>query len=884
MRPKSRRSALVYPESGDPADAVTNRDSASFYAGNPTPTPHHSASNSQFYPASDIYSSGLGSEANESCNRWQKAVKRVVNSWMYSVTSITLVVFTLFGDSVRLAATGKEADVYFTVAYLVSFCFFLVECGLLFAARVGYRWSLSFWFDLLSTLVLVTYIAWLWPVPSSHSLSKTGVAALHTIGNTSRITSRTLRFVRFFRLFRLLHVTSSNPRQLLALKSDSALAEEVNKINQKKEFEKKLRKMSRRSKPAAHRLSTHSVSPLSPEESKDETGIKRQRTFNRLYEEKKKKSKEDPEEELNMPMESKVSKTVSERTMRQVFFIVILAVILMPTFNPEMYGNSSHPHLYCLELLELTRGQSDFLPMLRFFVEDHSSADNLYTLIELTSNPSLMWRSAIDPSSLRSEELEYCSTTHIQAIFDIRTKTQTLAAMEIALVAFLCIAVLLSGLSVTCDFSSKVLLGLERMMVLTKKIAQNPLLLISSSQDSQQTIGIETVKCCCCANNSLDYGATETQLLEEALKKIGVMLVLGLGTAGCEIITRNIRAAGRINPMIPGKKVLATFCFISIRGFDVLTDMLGPALLIYVNMISQVVHSYAERYQGAINRNLGESFFAIWKFDEDDAIHRGAYTSVNAYSMSVRLRAALALIASIKSIAKVSRSRDLSSFLSRCGMGAPGPFLCEQLSVGLHVGWAFEGPVGSAFKIDATYLSPHVNKTARLESATRLYDVSILASDDFIDRLDDEIKSFFRHIDTVVLKGTTDAVRLYTFDIVLYGLGPSAHKFTKAVVQAQKEKIREAFEFNYFNVHELFTQSEKLAKMRSGFGPEFFRAHKEAMVHYIEGRWLEAKDVFYRCLRLVPMDGPSLTVLHFMEKWGFQHPEGWDGVRVLASK
>ena len=707
---------------------------------------------------------------------------------------------------------------------------------------------------------------------------------MHTIGTTSRIASRTLRFIRFFRLFRLLNVTSSNPRQLLALKSDSALAEEVNKINQKKEFEKKLRKIDRRSKPANHRLSTHSVSPLSAEESKDQTGIKRQRTFNRLYAEKKEKSKEDPEKEFNMPMESKVSKTMSERTMRQVFFIVVLAAIIMPVFTSEMHANTSHPHRYCLELLEMTRGQSDFLPMLHFFVEDHSSPDNLYTLIEITSSPFLIWRSNTDPSSLRTEELEYYSTAHIQVIFDIRTKTQTLAIMEIALVLFLCSIVLLSGLFVTCDFSSKVLLGLERMMVLTKKIAQNPLLLIASSQDAQQTIGMETVKCCCCANRSSDYGVTETQMLEEALRKIGVMLALGLGTAGCEIITRNIRAAGRINPMIPGKKVLATFCFISIRGFDVLTDMLGPALLTYVNMISKIVHSYTERYQGAINRNLGEAFFVVWKFEDDDAIQRGAYTSVNAYSMSVRLRAALALIASIKSIAKVSRSRDLSSFLSRSGMGAPGPFLCEQLSVGLHVGWAFEGPVGSAFKIDATYLSPHVNKTARLESATRLYDVSILASDDFVDRLDDEIKPFFRHIDTVVLKGTSDAIRLYTFDMVLHGLGLSVHQFTKAAVEAQKEKIREAFEFNYFNVHELFTQSEKLAKMRTGFGPEFRRAHDEAMVNYIEGRWLEAKDVFYRCLRLVPMDGPSLAVLHFMEKWSFQHPEGWDGVRVLGSK
>lgn len=883
MRPKSRRTAVVYPESVDPSDAITNRDSASFYAGNGTPMPRHSASNSQFCPATDIYSPGLSSDADETYSRRRKIVKRIVNSWIYRVTSGILVMFTLFGNSVRLASTGKEADVYFTVGYLVALGFFLTECGLLYIARVEYRWSLSFWFDLVSTLVLVTYITWLCPVSSTDYFSSISIRALQIIGTTSRITSRTLRFIRFFRLFRLLHVTSSNPRQLLALQSDSALAEEVSKINQKKEFEKKMRKLDRRSKGVNRRLSTHSVSPASVEESKDGAGIKRQRTFNRLYEEKKGKGKEDSEEELDIPMESKVSKAMSERTMRQVFFIVLLAILILPLFTSDLYTKSSKPHIYGLELLEMSRGQSDFVPMIVSFIDYHRSPGNLYTLIRLTSSP-FVWHSSTDPSTLRDEEQAAYSAGNIQAVFDLRTQTQTLAVIDIAVVCFISVVVLLSGLFVTCDFSSTVLLGLERMMILTKKMAQNPLLFISSSPDSNQSIGMQTVQCCCFPSKHSGYGVYETQLLEEALKKIGVMLALGLGTAGCEIITRNIRAAGRIDPMIPGKKVLATFCFISIRGFDVLTDMLGSALLTYVNMLSRIVHSYTERYQGAINRNLGEAFFIVWKFEEDDAIQRGAYTSVNAYSMSVRLRVALALITCVKAIAKVSRSRDLSSFLSRCGMGAPGPFLCEQLSAGLHVGWAFEGPVGSAFKVDATYLSPHVNKTARLESATKLYDVSILASDDFVDRLDDEIKPFFRHIDTVVLKGTTDAIRLYTFDIVLYGLGLSLHQFTKANVVAQKEKIREAFEFNYFNVHELFTKSEKLVKMRAGFGPEFQHAHKQAMLHYIEGRWLEAKDVFYRCLRLMPMDGPSLAVLHFMEKWRFQHPEGWDGVRVLASK
>lgn len=34
-------------------------------------------------------------------------------------------------------------------------------------------------------------------------------------------------------------------------------------------------------------------------------------------------------------------------------------------------------------------------------------------------------------------------------------------------------------------------------------------------------------------------------------------------------------------------------------------------------------------------------------------------------------------------------------------------------------GWAIEGAIGSEFKIDASYLSPHVNMASRLEAATK---------------------------------------------------------------------------------------------------------------------------------------------------------------------
>lgn len=50
------------------------------------------------------------------------------------------------------------------------------------------------------------------------------------------------------------------------------------------------------------------------------------------------------------------------------------------------------------------------------------------------------------------------------------------------------------------------------------------------------------------------------------------------------------------------------------------------------------------------------------------------------------------------------------------------------MGFGLHVGWAIEGPIGSEFKIDASYLGPHVNFSGQLEAATKHYGASMLIS------------------------------------------------------------------------------------------------------------------------------------------------------------
>ena len=152
------------------------------------------------------------------------------------------------------------------------------------------------------------------------------------------------------------------------------------------------------------------------------------------------------------------------------------------------------------------------------------------------------------------------------------------------------------------------------------------------------------------------------------------------------------------------------------------------------------------------------------------------------------------------------------------------------MGFGLHVGWAIEGAIGSVYKIDASYLSPHVNMAARLEAATKQarrqrccrrrcaacrrrcaacrrrcaaaprpqgpcgrqrwlggrrpagdgrtprvppstqYGVSMLLSEDFVRLLSPGIRQRVRQIDCVTVKGSRQPIGLYTYDMSVDGL------------------------------------------------------------------------------------------------------------------
>jgi hypothetical protein len=119
---------------------------------------------------------------------------------------------------------------------------------------------------------------------------------------------------------------------------------------------------------------------------------------------------------------------------------------------------------------------------------------------------------------------------------------------------FVCIVLTFGSLMFAKDANDLALRPIERMIDKVNKIARNPniaveLKLSKDNQDSNETVKIEN-----------------------SVIKIGMLLALGFGDAGSEIIGSNMAKSGDVDPMMPGKKKCAIYGFCDIRNFTDATE------------------------------------------------------------------------------------------------------------------------------------------------------------------------------------------------------------------------------------------------------------------------------------------------------------------------
>ncbi len=190
-------------------------------------------------------------------------------------------------------------------------------------------------------------------------------------------------------------------------------------------------------------------------------------------------------------------------------------------------------------------------------------------------------------------------------------------------------------------------------------------------------------------------------------------------------------------PSLRGERRQITVLIADVRNFTAMSERLPPedlvrGLNIYFEKMLEAIYAY----RGTLDKFLGDGLLAVFGAPLDDAEHQ----KMAIFAAEAMLKAARRLRAEIRVRHKVD----------------------WRIGIGVHTGWAVVGNVGSEMRMEYTAIGDTVNAASRIEGLNKEYHTEFLASEAVVDAVGDCFK--FREVDAVQLRGTSQSMKLYTFD------------------------------------------------------------------------------------------------------------------------
>ncbi len=221
------------------------------------------------------------------------------------------------------------------------------------------------------------------------------------------------------------------------------------------------------------------------------------------------------------------------------------------------------------------------------------------------------------------------------------------------------------------------------------------------------------------------------------------------------------------NPIeLGGEERVATILFSDIRGFTTFCEGLPPKeVLKALNTVLSTISDIVESNQGVVDKYNGDAVMALFGVPI-----KGTTDTSNA------MNAVLEIIAALE---------KMDSRLSAC--------------VGITTGVVVAGNLGSANRMNYSVIGDTVNLSARLESLTRLYNVSNIVSEA---SRDDATDFIYRELDIVCVAGKTQSVRIFE----LLGREDEVSQAKKLEVAQYAEALREYRAQNWMEAERLFSQ------------------------------------------------------------------------------
>lgn len=581
-----------------------------------------------------------------------------------------------------------------------------------------------------------------------------------------------------------------------------------------------------------------------------------------------------------VPTESLIGKRLSELTIKRVLFFVLLLLVMLPLFDLDFYYSDPTSADFSLKQLSRFEGTDGFAFSLDEVLNRRGNVRPLILLSYGHEKGFAMLTAGVNIDDLRTEEKYYAAEGKFVGIFDIRVDVQWSAGLSISRTVFVFLVLAFASLAFTKDAQTLVIAPIEKMMRSVARIAKDPLHATEMKNDEVSEAPVP--RSCCGSAVESHY---ETELLEDTLLKISSLLGLGFGEAGARMITQNLGRNQDLDLMLNGIKMLGIFGFCDIRNFTDTTEVLREDVMLFVNQIAGIVHYTVTTCLGSANKNIGDAFLLVWKFEAEDVLRSPSGPLLDLNSIKARNRCDLALISFLKILVEINTSPNIVSYRKHSGLLERMPGFAVKMGFGLHLGWAIEGAIGSDLKVDASYLSPHVNMASRLEAATKQYGVPLLVSGSLVSCLNPRIAKYCRHIDTVTVKGSNEPEQLYTSDIETQDLGVwTEQPYTKVLAVRKRNDLLTDMESPDFDATQLLERTKGLSQLRLNFTSEFLEGFEQGLQHYLQGHWSAARRQMEQTLELRPRDGPAHALMAVMGEWNWQAPADWPGYRALTEK
>ncbi|MCG3680115.1 CHASE2 domain-containing protein [Aliarcobacter butzleri] len=219
-----------------------------------------------------------------------------------------------------------------------------------------------------------------------------------------------------------------------------------------------------------------------------------------------------------------------------------------------------------------------------------------------------------------------------------------------------------------------------------------------------------------------------------------------------------------------------TIFFSDIRGFTNISEKLDAKELIsFLNRYMQPMSEIIIKYQGTIDKFIGDAIMAYWNAPIDIKNH-----------CDLALKASLEQLEVLEKLNVELQKENLPKI---------------DIGIGLNTGTVIVGEMGSSLRSDYTVIGDTINLGSRVESLCKYYDSKLNISNFTKDKLQEEY--IFRFLDLVKVKGKNEPVEIWQ----VLGSGEA-----KESLKEELDLYHKAIEFyknsDFINALEIFESLE----------------------------------------------------------------------------